>query len=135
VLIGVTVAIATQSKLHPAAPGFVATPWMDTNAPRSTAVMVLLAIAWLIDGGVLMRCAALLATSGNAGHMARSLLPLMLFLGAILIASVVIVTTTHTNAAALLALLIAGGPPAFVGVGYGLFMLVILTVGRNARWN
>jgi hypothetical protein len=34
-----------------------------------------------------------------------------------------------------LALAIAGGPPLFVVGGYGLFLVVMLTVGRNARWN
>jgi len=34
-----------------------------------------------------------------------------------------------------LALLIGGGPPLFIGVGYGLFLLVMLTAGRHARWN
>jgi len=34
-----------------------------------------------------------------------------------------------------MALAIAGGPVVVVGGGYGLFVLLIFTVGRNARWN
>jgi hypothetical protein len=97
--------------------------------------MTLLALAWLIDGGVLLRCIGVLATSTNRAHMTRSLAPLIAFLVAILAASMALVTLNNTSTAASLALGIAGGPPLLVAVGYGLFVLVILTVGRNARWN
>jgi hypothetical protein len=49
--------------------------------------------------------------------------------------SAALVTLSTTANAARRALLIAGGPPLFIGVGYGLFVLVLLTAGKNARWN
>ena len=40
-----------------------------------------------------------------------------------------------TPAAQLAALLVAGGPLLVVGGGYGLVLLVMLTAGKNVRWN
>jgi hypothetical protein len=102
---------------------------------HDTLVLTFLCVAWLIDGGVLLRCVGLLATSANASHVLRSLAVPMLMLSGILIASVALVLSSNTPAAARTALLIAGGPPLFVGVGYGAFVLVLLTAGKNARWN
>jgi hypothetical protein len=102
---------------------------------RSTLVMTLLAIAWVIDGGVLLWIVGLLATSSNTGHMMRSLGPVAAVLIGMLASSIALVTLSTSANTARIALLIAGGPPAFIGVGYGLFVLVLLTAGRNARWN
>jgi hypothetical protein len=33
------------------------------------------------------------------------------------------------------AVLVAGGPTALAGLGYGLFLAVLLIFGRNSRWN
>jgi hypothetical protein len=33
------------------------------------------------------------------------------------------------------ALLVGGGPPAVIGVGAGVVLLILMTVGRNTRWN
>ena len=43
--------------------------------------------------------------------------------------------TARTPGAQRLALLIAGGPVLLVGVVYGLFLLIVVVFGRNARWN
>lgn len=121
-----TVASAAESEVAAAA---------HAPARRGPLVMTLLCLAWLVDGGVLLRCIGLLATSANARHMMRSLAVPMLVLAGILVASIALVVTNCTAAAARVALLIAGGPPLLVGLGYGAFVLVILTVGRKARWN
>jgi hypothetical protein len=102
---------------------------------RSTLVMVLLTVAWVIDGTVLLRIIGLLATGPNARHMLRSLGPVAAVLVGMIGSSIVLVARTPSVNASRLALLIAGGPLLFVGVGYGLFVLVLLTAGKNARWN
>jgi hypothetical protein len=106
-----------------------------TPQVRSAAMMVFLAIAWVIDGGALLWIIGLLATSTNTAHMMRSLGPVAAVLVAMIASSVALVTLTDSARAAWLALSIAAGPPLAIGGAYGLFILVILTVGRNARWN
>jgi hypothetical protein len=131
VLIGLAIALAINARIDASG---IATSF-PASSPRSATMMTLLALAWLIDGGVLLRCVGLLTTSTNRAHMTRSLGPLMALLIAILATSIALVTLTNSPTAASLALLIAGGPPLLVGGGYGLFILVMLTAGRNARWN
>lgn len=131
-LIGLAIVLAMNARIDTAA---IATSLPVSANPRSGFMMTLLALAWLIDGGVLLRCLGLLATSTNRAHMTRSLGPLIAFLIAILATSIALVTLTTSPATASLALVIAGGPPMLVGLGYGLFILVMLTAGRNARWN
>jgi hypothetical protein len=155
VLIGLAIALAINARAHnPEQPpptgvaadarpapveATIATSPPDSSppdsSPRTIVLMALLALAWLIDGGVLLRCLGLLATSTNRPHLARSLAPLVGVLAGILTASIGLVTLTDSPYAASTALLIAGGPPLVVGIGYGLFVLVFLTAGRNARWN
>jgi hypothetical protein len=135
-LLGVAVILATSSRGHGQTSAGIATVTSTEPSPhRNPVVMTLLCLAWLVDGGVLLRCVGLLATSANASHMMRSLALPMLVLAGILIASIALVVTSSAPAAARTALLIAGGPPLFVAMGYGLFVLVIVTVGRKARWN
>jgi hypothetical protein len=131
-LLGVAVMAATvRTAGHTQAGVVVAT----ASSQRGPVVMTLLCLAWLVDGGVLLRCIGLLATSANPKHMMRSLAVPMLVLAGILVASIALVVANSTAIAAQLALLIAGGPPLLVGGGYGIFVLVMLTAGRNARWN
>jgi hypothetical protein len=132
VLLGLATVVATSRRIAQP-PASVVTS--DQNLPRSATIMTLLAVAWIVDGAVLLRCIGVLATGTNRGHMSRSMAPLVLFLVAILAISIALVTLSHSATSAWLALLVAGGPPLFVAAGYGLFMLVILTIGRNARWN
>jgi hypothetical protein len=143
VLVGLSVVLATDARMHKAEqPPIGAAETAGTavatstaGGGRSTAVMTLLALAWLVDGAALLHCAGVLATSSNARHMARTMTPLLVVLVAMLAASVALVTLSSSASAARLALLIAGVPPLFVGVGYGVFVLVVVTVGRNTRWN
>ena len=98
----------------------------------STEPSVLLFIAWAIDAaallyvvGVLMKNFSFSSTGG------RSLIKMMVILSAILCGSVALLLAGHPNKA----LLLAGGPPLALGGGYGLFLGMMLTFGRNARWN
>ena len=98
-------------------------------------MMAFLAVAWVIDGGALLWIAGLLATSTNTAQMMRSLGPVAAVLIGMLASSVALVTMTESAKAAWLAVLIAGGPPLVLGGAYGLFIVVMLTAGKNARWN
>jgi len=131
VLIGLAIVIAVNARIDAAA---ISTS-LPNLSPRSATLMTLLVLAWVIDGGVLLRCIGLLGTSTNRVHMTRSLSPLIAFLMVILATSIALITLTTSPTAASLALLVAGGPPLLIGLGYGLFVLVMLTAGRNTRWN
>jgi hypothetical protein len=134
-LLGVAVIMATARTATTAAHADSEVAAATMPAKRASVVMTLLCLAWLVDGGALLRCIGLVATSANPRHMMRSLAVPMLVLAGILVASIALVVANSTAIAAQLALLIAGGPPLLVGGGYGIFVLVMLTAGRNARWN
>jgi hypothetical protein len=97
--------------------------------------MSLLFIAWLIDGGVLLYAIGPISTSANKRHLLGTMAGVIAALVAMLAVSIGLVTMSDTPAAARWALAIAGGPPLLLGAAYGAFIVVILTAGRNARWN
>ena len=137
VLLGVAMVLAVHAR-HGSVSVAQDQPARASAAPpqvRSTALMVFLEIAWVIDGGALLWIGGLLATSTNTGHMMRSLGPIAAVLVGMIASSVALVTLTDSARAAWLALGIAGGPLLAVGGAYGLFIVVILTAGKNARWN
>ena len=101
---------------------------------RSTLVMTLLVIAWIVDGAALLKLIGILAT-GRTAESVRSLGPIVAVLLIMIVGSVALVTLNPSASAARTALLLAGGPPLLLGLGYGAFVLLIVTVGRNARWN
>ena len=89
-------------------------------------------LAWLVD------LLALLYLAGTAIEQRRlqpSLRPVIVVLLGMLLFSAFLWFDVATPAARWQALLVAGGPPLFLGGGYALFLLVVLTVGRGARWN
>jgi len=94
----------------------------------------LLLMSWIIDGGALLY---LLSVMSRSPGLVRSLLKVTAIVAAMLIASVALTLFSHPGSGTMmpLALAISGGPPLVVGSAYGLFLLVMLTVGRNARWN
>jgi hypothetical protein len=102
---------------------------------RGTATIVLLGVAWVIDGGALLWILGLLATSTNTAHMVRSLGPIAAVLVGMIVSSVALVMLTDSAKPAWLALASAGAPPLAIGGAYALFIVVILTAGKNARWN
>jgi hypothetical protein len=135
-LLGGAVVTAVATSRHDATRRDVATVTSaDAQPQRSSIVTALLVLAWLVDGGFLLHCIGLLIRQSNRRHMIRSLGVPVLIVAAILVASVALVTINSTPAAARTALLIAGGPPLLIGGAYGGFILMMLTVGRNARWN
>ncbi len=105
------------------------------SGERGIAVMVLLCVAWLIDGAVLLRLIGVAATSANAGNVMRSMPPISLLLLGMIGGSVALVSCSHSSGAVWIAVLIAGGPTLLAGGGYLVFLAVILSAGKNARWN
>jgi hypothetical protein len=135
VLLGVAIILAVYARHGGDILSFSHAEQTTAAQVRSAAMMVFLAIAWVIDGGGLLWIVGLLATSTNTAHMMRSLGPVAAVLVAMIASSVALVTLTDSAKAAWLALSIAGGPPLAIGAAYGLFILVILIAGKNARWN
>jgi hypothetical protein len=109
----------------------------DGGSSSFVTLRVLLFLSWLIDGGALLYVVgvAIVNRSGSGG-MKASLLKVTSFLAVVLIASMVLTFTGSGSAARLsLALAISCGPPLLFGAGYGVFLGVMLTAGRKARWN
>jgi hypothetical protein len=103
--------------------------------PRTQLVMGLVIAAWVIDLAALLWTIRVIMSASDPGRSLRSLGGVMAALVGMLIASVLLMTLSETAFTAKLALAIAGGPPAVIGGGYGLFLLVMMTVGRGTRWN
>jgi hypothetical protein len=117
-----TTATLPTGALPTATPGPViipSTPW-------------LLVLAWIVDGGALLYVLSTLskhfAGSSSGG---RSLRKVSACLCLLLTASILLHLGGHSHWATV----VAGGPPLVVGGGYGVWVLVILTIGRHARWN
>ncbi len=97
-----------------------------------TVVTVLLALAWIVDGGALLYFFSTLAKNFSIrSRPALSIMKVMALCIAILLASVALFLNGHPYAA----LAFAGGPPLAVALIFGLFMTVILCAGKNVRWN
>jgi hypothetical protein len=89
-------------------------------------------LAWAVDGALLAYVLGVWLAKGSG--RAPSLLIIAIVLVAMIAGSAAL-WSRGPEAAKRLALVLAGGPPLMIGVGYGLFLIVVLTVGRNARWN
>jgi hypothetical protein len=130
---------ATQGKLAAAA----AISWIIWLAVGSAAIVAvrargdlsfrLMLLAWTIDFGAL--CYVLGVWLMNRGSGRSTLLVVAAALIGMLGISAALWFGNSGPATRRTALMLAGGPPLVIGVGYGLFLLVVLTVGRNARWN
>ena len=93
----------------------------------------LLLLAWAVDFGAL--CYVLGVWLSNRGSGGLTLVAIAGVLVALLGASSALWWGIGSPAARRAAVIVAGGPPLAIGAGYGLFLLIVLTVGRNARWN
>jgi hypothetical protein len=93
----------------------------------------LLLLAWAVDFGAL--CYVVGVWLRNRGSGAPTLLGIAGVLLTLLAASAALWWGVGSPAARRAAVIVAGGPPLALGAGYGLFLLIILTGGRNARWN
>lgn len=101
-----------------------------TASEGPSLVGVALFAAWVIDAAGLMY---LLGTIGQAtpGSRVGSLWKLVAVIAVLIGASVGL----HLGGRTMAALVVGGGPPLAVGAGIGLVVLLLVTVGRNARWN
>lgn len=124
--LGASLAMAGYLARDQAPPGLSA----DAGKP-SALVMTLLYLSWLVDGALLMRMIGIAAARHD--RVPTSVWVLILALTAMIGISAVVALRGDGNPAR--ALLIAGGPPLLIGGGYGVFMLVIVLVGRKTRWN
>lgn len=88
--------------------------------------------AWATNAACLLYVAGVWVKnfSGNSGG-GKSLWPVMGFLLLLLVASIGLRLAGHLRTAAM----VAAGPILVVGIGYAAFLVVMLTAGRNARWN
>jgi fucose 4-O-acetylase-like acetyltransferase len=125
-LLGVAVALAWGR-------GFGSVPAEVSAAPSPNGLWpALLLVSWFLLGAAsLYLLSVLLKNFTVTSNSGRSLLTILLVLLSLAGTSIWLKWTGQVRAAAL----VAGGPIVLVGAGYGLFMLVILACGRNARWN
>lgn len=114
--------------------GATAIAALRVRADRQQLLMVL---AWAADLAALFYVLGvwLQSHAPTGAGMGSNLVSLAGVLALMLVASAILWFALPGPAAKRLALLIAGGPPLLFGGGYALFLLVTLTVGRNARWN
>ncbi len=130
---------ATQGKLF----GAAVISWIIWLVIGSAAILAgrakgdlsyrLMLLAWAVDFGVL--CYLLGVWLANRGSGMHSLLVISAVLVAMIGISATLWFGNGSEAARKTALTLAGGPTLVIGGGYGVFLLVVLTVGRNARWN
>jgi len=104
--------------------------WPASAATSHPVIATLLFISWIILGALIVRQLGFIHTFGSA-HGRRSLGQSALALAALIAAGLTLWLLRRPG----WALVVSGGPIAMVGGGYGLFLAVMLTVGRNARWN
>lgn len=126
-------ALAAAVLLSLAEPAAVMPTTPSPTAPGASASSVpWLLLAWIVDGACLCYLLGTL-TKYFAPHaqVTRAQLKLVLVLVVMIVGSVVLQQTGNGG----LALLVAGGPTLLVGGGYGLFVVFIVLMGRNARWN
>lgn len=97
----------------------------------------LLLLAWVVDLALLLYVAGLVLTRARSrgGSTVTVLLPIIAALAGMIAVSGYLWFGRGSAEAQRSALLLAGGPPLVIGAGYGLYLLVVLTVGRGARWN
>src|SRR3989442_716250 len=109
----------------------VATTTQSRPNDRDRRAGVLLAHAppRALDSAALLYICSVMATKSGT---ARSVVKVTAVLTLMLVASIALSVFGNSVATTSLALAIAGGPPLLVGGGYGLFLVVMLTVGRNA---
>jgi hypothetical protein len=101
---------------------------------RSDLPKLFLVLAIAVDAAVLLYVIGVMLSSFR-GRAPASLIVIELILTAMIVSSVALWKLVGTPWAIRTALLVAAGPTVAIGGGYGLFLLVTLTVGRNARWN
>jgi hypothetical protein len=104
---------------------------------RADRRQLLLALAWGVDALALLYVVGVILANKTPTSAATpsSLLVIVAALVGMIAVSLALWGMSGSPGAMRTALLIAGGPPLQIGGGYALFVLMMLTVGRNARWN
>jgi hypothetical protein len=97
---------------------------------ESLALRLALFTAWVVDASVVVFLLGTLQQS-TAGSRAGSVWKLFVLVVSLPVVSIGL----YIGGLAPAALAVGGGPPLVAGVVFGLFTLVLLTLGRNARWN
>ncbi|HYD02052.1 MAG TPA: hypothetical protein VEB22_12565 [Phycisphaerales bacterium] len=108
-----------------------------------TPIVGAMALSWVVDvlallflWGIVLQNRPRPGAGGPPAQRAPGAVVKLSGLGvAVLTVSAALWWLVGTPAAQFAALAIAAGPLVVVGGGYGLFMLALLTVGRNVRWN
>lgn len=126
VWIGLAAAVVCSGTVAPAG----APPVPPAPAPAPSNPWLLL-VAWIVDGACLVFALGLLANTSRPSSSGRSLMKLCALLVGLMVGSGILHGMGQTS----LATLVAGGPPLLIGVCYGGFLVTILVIGRNARWN
>lgn len=133
VLLGAAAIVAAQLHVNVNAAGSLAAA-AEWRGPGMV-VFSLLAISWIVDGGALLFLLQTFMTSQDGTRLLASAAPVMGGLLLILLTSIALATLWRSPLAAYAALIVAGGPPLLVGIGYGVFVLIIVVSGGHARWN
>jgi hypothetical protein len=106
-----------------------------TSAPSEDAPALarwLLVGGWLVDGIALLHCLGTLRNNFSLrSEGGRTLGKLIAFVAGLIVASAFAASLGHLRTAAL----IAAGPALALGAFYALWIGVLLTCGRNVRWN
>jgi hypothetical protein len=121
-LFGLGIAAARLAEAPPSAP--------SSEAPALA--RWLLVGGWLVDGIALLYCLGTLRKNFTlTSEGGRTLLELIAFVAGLIVASALAAALGHLRTAAL----IAAGPALALGGFYALWIGVLLTFGRNTRWN
>jgi hypothetical protein len=86
--------------------------------------------AWVVDASCVVFLLGTLQQS-SPGSRVAAVWKLFVFVATLPVVSIGL----YLGGMAVAALAVGGGPPLLAGVVFGLFTLVLLTLGRNARWN
>jgi hypothetical protein len=130
--IGTAAIILTAQGCRPYGAGWSAHP-ATTEYHRGSVVNALLFLSWVIDGAVLVRLVTVISTRSNP--IPPGTLKPIAIITLLLLASIALAIFGHGAAQSNLALLLTAGPIVIIGGGYGLMILVMVTFGRNTRWN
>lgn len=112
------------------AAALVLRPGPAAEEPPGLGVRVALFAAWVADAAALLYVAGTIRQATPGGRV-RSLWDLAAVIALVLAVSVGL----YLGGLATAALVVGGGPPAVLGGCAAVFVLLVATLGRNARWN
>jgi hypothetical protein len=113
---------------------FNTTPPAPSAAYHPTPLMAgLLLLSWVTAAAILFRLLTFVIT--RSSPISAGTLPPIVALAGLLIASVMLTLLGRSAAMTWFALAMTAGPILLIGGGYGIVLLIMLTVGGKARWN